>query len=156
MRKVQLAILMFFLSFQVGSVIPDANPQWSRVKDVMFESPSAITTGGYNVRVRLYYTDAIRMDIIVANGNGSVADVCEVLEKHGFDGNDINGRKVVLHGECLGNDGVRLWPKYRNQTKYAIDEFLTKDRVHLGGAPITTEGFVDAYGEVRRFASFME
>lgn len=156
MKRLQLAIFTILLSFQVGSVIPDATERWVRVQDIMFESPTAQTPQGYSVRVRLYYTDSIKMDMVISNGLAPAVEVCDMLKGTGFGNQDINGRKVSYNGECLKDGVVRLWPKYRNQTKYAIDEFLTKDRVHLGATSVGTEGFVDAYGEIRRFASFME
>tara|TARA_B100001057_G_scaffold463613_1_gene517837 strand:+ start:66035 stop:66508 length:474 start_codon:yes stop_codon:yes gene_type:complete len=157
MFKFQLTIVLLLFSFAAGSSGPLKPQKWERVKDVVFESPSRVSPAGYGITIRLFYDKEMRVEIIVVNGDeDSDKNVCALLDTDRYPNVwDVNGRIITYEGECDDNV-VKLWPKYKNETKYIIDEFLTKTVVHLGPTSFGTKGFIDGYSEVLRYASYLD
>lgn len=157
MFKFQFALVILLFSFTAGSSGPLKPQKWERVKDVVFESPSKVSPSGYALTLRLQYKKEMRFEIIVTNAmSDDEKGICELLDIPNLPNLwDVNGRIITYDGECA-DGAVRLWPKYKNETKYVIDEFLTKQVVHIGPTSFGTKGFLDGYSEVRRYASYLE
>lgn len=122
----------------------------------MFESPPTIGANNYLVKVRIYYTDEIRIDIVSDSpAKGPVLECEDALKAMGDSyKTDVNGRILTFVGQCVKGKLI-LTTKYKNQKKYLIDEFLTKDLVHLGRGVIQTRGFMEAYSELKRFSYYL-
>jgi len=140
-------------------VIPAGNsqpPTWLRVKDIVFESPTRVSSAGYIVKLRLYYDKTMRIELVLSNSDTSDGDICDLLDGTKLPNTwDINGRIVKYDGNCAGGNLV-LWPKKESDIKYAIDEFLTKSVVHIGPTTFSSKGFIEGYSEVRSYASYLE
>ena len=155
MYKLQLAIIALLFSFTAGSAGPTQQVGWERVKDIVFESPAKVSPAGYSIKMRLYYDKEMRIELIVMNSIASSESICAIIDVPNLPNIwDVNGRVVTYEAEC-DNKAVRLWPKFKNETKYVIDEFLTKRVVHIGPTAISTEGFVKGYAEVLSYASYL-
>lgn len=156
MYKLQLAIIALLFSFTAGSAGPTKTERWERVKDIVFESPAKVSPAGYAIKMRLYYDKEMRIELIVNNAISGGDGICAILGVPNLPNIwDINGRVVTYEADCDDNT-VRLWPKFKNETKYVIDEFLTKQVVHIGPTAVSTEGFVKGYAEVLSYASYLD
>ena len=155
MYKLQLVIITLLFSFTVGSSGATKNDRWERVKDIAFESPVQVSPSGYAIKLRLYYDKEMRIDLIISNTITNGKNLCSILDVPNLPNFwDINGRIISYKAECV-DDTVVIWPKFKNETKYIIDEFLTKNIVHVGPTSIGTKGFVVAYGEVLSYSRYL-
>lgn len=157
MLKLQLFLLLLVTSFVAGSASPNAPDQWSRVKDVVFESPVRVAPTGYSIRFRMMYEKEFKIMLVIKNARTPEPgkSICELLDIPNLPAFwDINGLQVKWDGACV-DESLQLTPRYDSGTKYIIDEFLTKTSVHVGPTNIGTEGFLAGYSEVLRYASYL-
>jgi hypothetical protein len=158
MLKLQLFMAMLIMSCSAGSTAKPKVDHWSRVKDVVFESPIRVAPTGYSIRFRMLYEKEFKIMLIIENyRNGeNVESICDLLESPEMPTYwDINGLLIKWDGICTGN-ALQLTPAESSGMKYIIDEFLTKTMVHVGPTTIGTEGFLVGYSEVLRYASYLE
>ena len=156
MYRFYIFLLALLIAVPVTSADIKKPNQWVRVKDnVVFESPSDTTAAGYTVNLQLSYDHKMVIELIVRNVR-SPESSCELTQSDELINIwDVNGRVINYHGKCVNGIGI-LVPDNPDDIKYVIDEFLTKSLVHVGPVVIVTKGFIEAYGEILRYASYME
>lgn len=156
MKSVYVTIMVLFFSFQAGS-IPSQNGHltWVRIHDTTFESPLINMSDKTSVQVHLFYSKVVKLVIHeIQRDHRGIVMQCVSPKKETVTIHVVNGRSISFIRTCVSGE-FHLIPKYKNQTKYIINEFLTKDYVQLSKATVPSLGFIEAYSEIIRYASYM-